>query len=103
MKITNKYWCLRNLVLILQVRSVKWSDDDTHLVSCGMDGLVYVWDVLTRTDVFCNQSSCYVDVTFSPNSENVIAVDRNKICEIGCQRVSPKHTSYDCLHSLKGG
>ncbi|KAG7331742.1 hypothetical protein KOW79_005711 [Hemibagrus wyckioides] len=78
------------------VQSVKWSDDDAHLVSCGMDGLVYVWDVLAGTYVFCNEkSACYADVTFSPNSKSVIAVDRNKICEIDRKRILFEMASDD--------
>lgn len=30
-----------------QVRCIKWSPDDTQIVSCSMDGAVYEWNVLT--------------------------------------------------------
>ncbi|XP_058248965.1 cilia- and flagella-associated protein 57-like [Hemibagrus wyckioides] len=71
-----------------QVQSLKWSDDDRRLVSCGMDGTVFVWDVLTGNAVIRNETaSCFADVAFSPNTGSVLAVGRSHLQEISDEGV----------------
>ncbi|TSL47590.1 Cilia- and flagella-associated protein 57 [Bagarius yarrelli] len=59
-----------------KVLSVNWSKDDRRLVSCGMDGSIYVWNILTGTcELDIVQSQCITTVvTFSPSTGNVLAV-----------------------------
>ncbi|MCI4395800.1 hypothetical protein PGIGA_G00196230 [Pangasianodon gigas] len=66
-----------------KVLSVKWSEDDRCLVSCGMDGAVYVWNVLTSARESDNvQRSCiYTDVTFSPNTGTILAILRELVSD----------------------
>ncbi|KAK2846133.1 hypothetical protein Q7C36_010987 [Tachysurus vachellii] len=95
--INRKIMCIVNVRTreILQLRghckpvqSVKWNDDDTLLVSCGPDGMVYVWDALTGLYTSRNDTDqCYVDVTFSPNNTSIVAVAHNLIHEISHERV----------------
>uniref|UniRef100_A0A667XCB5 Cilia and flagella associated protein 57 n=1 Tax=Myripristis murdjan TaxID=586833 RepID=A0A667XCB5_9TELE len=59
-----------------KVQSVRWSLDDSRLVSCGMDGAVYEWNTHTgRRESECVLKSCnYTDVAFSPDARAVVAV-----------------------------
>ena len=44
---------------MLQVRCIKWSSDDTRIVSCSMDGAVYEWNILSgRREKECVVKSC---------------------------------------------
>ncbi|MCJ8750012.1 hypothetical protein PDJAM_G00194050 [Pangasius djambal] len=66
-----------------KVLSVKWSEDDRRLVSCGMDGAVYVWNVLTSAREADNvQRSCiYTDATFSPSTGTILAILRELVSD----------------------
>ncbi|XP_047674582.1 cilia- and flagella-associated protein 57-like isoform X2 [Tachysurus fulvidraco] len=59
-----------------EVLSVKWNEDDSRLLSCGMDGAICVWNVLTGVcESYTVQETCiYRDVMFSSASGNVLAV-----------------------------
>ncbi|XP_058249353.1 cilia- and flagella-associated protein 57-like [Hemibagrus wyckioides] len=59
-----------------KVLSLNWSKDDSRLVSCGMDGTIYMWNIQTgMCESKSIQKSCiYTDVAFSSDSENVLAV-----------------------------
>ncbi|TSL47563.1 Cilia- and flagella-associated protein 57 [Bagarius yarrelli] len=77
-----------------EVQSLKWSEDDVHLVSCGMDGIVYVWNILTRKYEIKNElKCCYADATFATNIETVLAVDNNNIREITQERIEREMVS----------
>ncbi|XP_034157779.2 cilia- and flagella-associated protein 57-like [Pangasianodon hypophthalmus] len=71
-----------------KVQTVKWSNDDRRLVSCGIDGAVYVWNTLTGDYENRNETKCsYTDVTFSPNTGSVLAVDHFNLKEIHNERI----------------
>lgn len=59
-----------------RVRSLCWSADDSRLVSCGIDGAVYEWDMSTKQR--CAESvlkSCnYTCAVVAPYSATVYAV-----------------------------
>ncbi|MBN3302205.1 CFA57 protein, partial [Amia calva] len=59
-----------------KVRAVAWSEDDSRLVSCGMDGAVYEWNTLTskRESESVLKSCSYTGVTLSPDAKTVFAV-----------------------------
>lgn len=62
--------------LSLQVRGIKWSLDDSHLVSCGMDGAVYEWNTQTgkRESESVLKSCGYTDVAFSSDCKTILTV-----------------------------
>ncbi|KAG5841540.1 hypothetical protein ANANG_G00200590 [Anguilla anguilla] len=59
-----------------KVRSIIWSDDDSRLVSCGMDGAVYEWNTLTtKRESDCVLKTCmYTSIAISPDAKIVFAV-----------------------------
>lgn len=100
MKTDNKYPSPRYHVLTLQVQSVKWSENDTRLVSCGMDGNVFVWDVLVGNVVIRNEKTCsYADMAFSPTNGSIHCVDRSHIWEISNEGVSLKKSHHMIVKS----
>eukprot|EP01028_Stygiella_incarcerata_P004742 TRINITY_DN2061_c0_g1_i1.p1 TRINITY_DN2061_c0_g1~~TRINITY_DN2061_c0_g1_i1.p1 ORF type:complete len:1197 (+),score=341.87 TRINITY_DN2061_c0_g1_i1:223-3813(+) len=63
-----------------RVRDVSWSKDDSRLVSCGVDGTVYEWDVKEmRRDGDCIVKTCqYSSVVFSEDADAVYVVGSDK-------------------------
>ncbi|XP_051989486.1 cilia- and flagella-associated protein 57 [Xyrauchen texanus] len=59
-----------------KVRSIAFSADDSHLVSCGMDGAVYEWNTLSgqRESESVLKSCSYTGVTISPDAKTFFAV-----------------------------
>ncbi|KAA0718887.1 Cilia- and flagella-associated protein 57 [Triplophysa tibetana] len=59
-----------------KVRSIAFSSDDSHLVSCGMDGAVYEWNMLSgaRESESVLKSCSYSSVAISPDSKTFFAV-----------------------------
>ncbi|XP_060782965.1 cilia- and flagella-associated protein 57 [Neoarius graeffei] len=59
-----------------KVRSVVWSADDSHLVSCGMDGAVYEWNALNgqRESESVLKSCSYTSLALSPDTRSILAV-----------------------------
>ncbi|KAJ8367313.1 hypothetical protein AAFF_G00320970 [Aldrovandia affinis] len=59
-----------------KVRSIMWSDDDSRLVSCGMDGAVYEWNTLTsKRESECVLKTCmYTSIAISPDAKIIFAV-----------------------------
>ncbi|XP_069559333.1 cilia- and flagella-associated protein 57 [Brachyistius frenatus] len=59
-----------------KVSGVKWSLDDTRLVSCGMDGAVYEWNTQTgkRESESVLKACSYTDVSFSSDCKTILAV-----------------------------
>lgn len=62
--------------VVLQVRSIAFSSDDSRLVSCGMDGAVYEWNTLSgaRESESVLKSCSYSSVAISPDSKTFFAV-----------------------------
>ncbi|XP_048717483.1 cilia- and flagella-associated protein 57 isoform X3 [Caretta caretta] len=77
-----------------KVRSVIWSADDNKLISCGTDGAVYEWSLLTgKRESECVLKSCsYSGVAISPDAKIIFAVgsdqtlkeisDSSILCEV---------------------
>ena len=59
-----------------KVKGVVWSLDDIRLVTCGVDGAVYEWEVLTgrRANENVLKSCSYSGVALSPDAKNTFAV-----------------------------
>ncbi|KAM8915709.1 cilia- and flagella-associated protein 57 isoform 2-T2 [Spinachia spinachia] len=59
-----------------KVRGIEWSQDDSRLVSCGIDGGVYEWNTQTgkRESESVLKSCSYTDVAFSSNCKSILAV-----------------------------
>ncbi|XP_049894725.1 cilia- and flagella-associated protein 57 isoform X1 [Epinephelus moara] len=59
-----------------KVRGIKWSLDDSRLVSCGMDGAVYEWNTQTgkRESESVLKSCGYTDVAFSSDCKTILTV-----------------------------
>jgi WD40 repeat protein len=59
-----------------KVRSVIWSADDTRIVSCGVDGAVYEWEVLTGRRVAENvlKLCSYFGVALTTDGKTTFAV-----------------------------
>ena len=68
------------MTLLLQVRSIAWSPDDSRLVSCSMDGAVYEWNVLTgKREKECVLKNCsYTSVALSPDMRSTYAVGSDR-------------------------
>lgn len=63
-----------------KVRSVIWSNDDSKIVSCGMDGAIYEWETLTGKRIGENvlKSCSYNGVTISHDGKTIYAVGSDK-------------------------
>uniref|UniRef100_A0A665U2J0 Cilia and flagella associated protein 57 n=1 Tax=Echeneis naucrates TaxID=173247 RepID=A0A665U2J0_ECHNA len=59
-----------------KVRSIKWSQDDSWLVSCGMDGAVYEWNTQTgkRESENVLKTCSYTGVAYSSDCKTILAV-----------------------------
>jgi len=59
-----------------KVKSVVWSSDDTRVVTCGIDGAVYEWEVLTGRRLAENvlKLCSYTGVALSPDAKTTFAV-----------------------------
>ena len=60
----------------LQVRSMVWNNDDTHLVSCSTDGAVYEWNMQSyRREKDCVVKNCsYTSVAITADMKATFAV-----------------------------
>lgn len=63
-----------------KVKQVLWSNDDTKLISCGMDGAVYEWDTITgrRTGEYVLKNCSYTSVGLSVDARNIYAVGSDR-------------------------
>ncbi|ESO94501.1 hypothetical protein LOTGIDRAFT_118162 [Lottia gigantea] len=63
-----------------KVRSIVWSADDSKIVSCGMDGAVYDWEISTgkRLSEIVLKSCSYTGVTVAPDGKTTFAVGSDK-------------------------
>merc|ERR1719494_598157 len=63
-----------------KVRSVMWTQDDSRIISCGMDGAVYEWNVYTckREGEVVLKSCSYTSVTVSPDGKTTFAVGSDR-------------------------
>uniref|UniRef100_A0A8C6TUU5 Cilia and flagella associated protein 57 n=1 Tax=Neogobius melanostomus TaxID=47308 RepID=A0A8C6TUU5_9GOBI len=59
-----------------KVRRIEWAPDDRRLVSCGMDGAVYEWNIQTgkRESESVLKMCSYTDMSFSSDYKTIIAV-----------------------------
>ena len=69
-----------------QVRQVIWSQDDSKMISCGMDGAVYEWNVTSykREGESVLKSCSYTSVTVSPDSRTTFAVGSDRTLKEIC-------------------
>ncbi|XP_034550436.1 cilia- and flagella-associated protein 57 isoform X2 [Notolabrus celidotus] len=59
-----------------KVHGIEWSRDDSRLVSCGVDGAVYEWNIQTgkRESESVLKSCSYTGVAFSSDCKTILAV-----------------------------
>jgi len=59
-----------------KVRCIVWNSDDSKIISCGMDGAVYEWEVLSMRRVSENvlKTCQYSSVALSPDGKTIYAV-----------------------------
>ncbi|XP_025110126.1 cilia- and flagella-associated protein 57-like [Pomacea canaliculata] len=83
-----------------KVRSVVWSTNDSRLISCGMDGAVYDWDVATekRIGESVLKTCSYTGVTVTPDGKTSFAVGSDKtLKEIADSQVLREVSSADMI------
>ncbi|XP_055956153.1 cilia- and flagella-associated protein 57 [Patella vulgata] len=63
-----------------KVRSMVWSSDDSRIISCGMDGAVYEWEISTgkRQSEIVLKSCSYTGVAVAPDGKTTFAVGSDK-------------------------
>ena len=69
-----------------KVRQVIWSQDDSKIISCGMDGAVYEWNVTSykREGESVLKSCSYTGVSVSPDSRTTFAVGSDRTLKEIC-------------------
>ena len=74
-----------------KVKGVVWSTDDTHVVSCGADGAVYEWEVLTGRRVAENvlKLCSYSSVALSADGKTTFAVGSDHTLKEICDSQVP--------------
>lgn len=63
-----------------------WSQDDSKIISCGMDGAVYEWNVTSykREGESVLKSCSYTSVAVSPDSRTTFAVGSDRTLKEIC-------------------
>ena len=63
-----------------------WSQDDSKIVSCGMDGAVYEWNVYNykREGESVLKSCSYTSVSVSPDGRTTFAVGSDRTLKEIC-------------------
>uniref|UniRef100_A0A8D0GI28 Cilia- and flagella-associated protein 57 n=1 Tax=Sphenodon punctatus TaxID=8508 RepID=A0A8D0GI28_SPHPU len=85
-----------------KVRSVVWSADDYKLISCGTDGAVYEWNLLTgERESECVLKSCsYSGVAISPDAKIIFAVGSDQtIKEISNSSILNTIPTFDVAYT----
>ncbi|KXJ18311.1 cilia- and flagella-associated protein 57 [Exaiptasia diaphana] len=69
-----------------KVRQVIWSQDDSKIISCGMDGAVYEWNVYNykREGESVLKSCSYTSVAVSPDGRTTFAVGSDRTLKEIC-------------------
>ncbi|XP_063772106.1 cilia- and flagella-associated protein 57-like isoform X2 [Pseudophryne corroboree] len=85
-----------------RVRSVVWSTDDSKLVSCGLEGAVYEWNLLTgKRESECVLRHCsYSCVALSPDSKTIFAVGSDQtLKEISDSQILQEVPAFDVTYT----
>ncbi|XP_050817064.1 cilia- and flagella-associated protein 57 isoform X2 [Gopherus flavomarginatus] len=85
-----------------KVRSVVWSADDNKLISCGTDGAVYEWSLLTgKRESECVLKSCsYSGVAISPDAKIIFAVGSDQtLKEISDSSILREVPTFDVTYT----
>ncbi|XP_067423843.1 cilia- and flagella-associated protein 57 isoform X2 [Emydura macquarii macquarii] len=85
-----------------KVRSVMWSADDNKLISCGTDGAVYEWSLLTgKRESECVLKSCsYSGVAISPDAKIIFAVGSDQtLKEISDSSILREVPAFDVTYT----
>ena len=77
---------VRAVTFFFKVRQVIWSQDDSKIISCGMDGAVYEWNVTSykREGESVLKSCSYTGVSVSPDSRTTFAVGSDRTLKEIC-------------------
>ena len=64
------------MIFLIKVRGLVWSSDDFRLVSCGLDGAIYEWNIVSsRREKECVLKSCsYTSIALSLDMKTTYAV-----------------------------
>ncbi|XP_043941309.1 cilia- and flagella-associated protein 57 [Protopterus annectens] len=85
-----------------KIRAIVWTGDDSRLISCGMDGAVYEWNVLTsKRESECVLKTCaYTGVAISPDAKTFFAVGSDQtLKEISDSQVLREVRSADVAYT----
>ncbi|XP_019386797.1 PREDICTED: cilia- and flagella-associated protein 57 isoform X1 [Crocodylus porosus] len=85
-----------------KVRSVIWSADDNKLISCGTDGAVYEWSLLTgNRESECVLKTCsYSSVAISPDTKIIFAVGSDQtLKEISDSSILREVPTFDVVYT----
>jgi WD40 repeat protein len=67
-----------------KVRSLSWSNDDSHLISCGSDGAVYCWSISTlkRENENILKGCSYSSAVCTPDLKSMFAVGNDRYLKV---------------------
>ncbi|XP_069498550.1 cilia- and flagella-associated protein 57 [Ambystoma mexicanum] len=85
-----------------KVRSIAWTNDDSKLVSCGMDGAVYEWNSLSgKRESECVLKTCsYTSVTITADAKTIFAVGSDQtLKEISDSQILRELPAYDVVYT----
>ncbi|KAJ3119349.1 Cilia- and flagella-associated protein 57 [Nowakowskiella sp. JEL0407] len=78
-----------------KVRSISWSQDDSHIVSCGMDGALFEWNIRTmkrEIEINLNEKGLiFTSACHTPDSKLIYAVGSD--CTL--KEISDGHASRE--------
>ena len=80
-----------------------WSQDDSKIISCGMDGAVYEWNVTSykREGESVLKSCSYTSVAVSPDSRTTFAVGSDRTLKEICDSQVNKLVQRSSLTVLR--
>jgi WD40 repeat protein len=67
-----------------RIRAISWSKNDCLLISCGMDGSVYTWDMqkFSRCQDFIQKGIDFFSVSCSPDARHVYTLGSDKSIKV---------------------
>ena len=79
-----------------------WSQDDSKIISCGMDGAVYEWNVTSykREGESVLKSCSYTSVAVSPDSRTTFAVGSDRTLKEICDSQVNKELNHVILNKI---
>ena len=84
-----------------QVRCILWSADDSHLISCSMDGAIYEWNVQAckRENESVLKGCSYTSLAITPDLRTTFAVGSDRTLKEIILQDSNVSTSHLCMYT----